>query len=394
MDTGCNTPALGARGSRFMNSTILLLPGDGIGPEVVSAARTVLEAVAFRFGHEFTFLEQPIGGAALRRGLPPLPDETLAAAREADAILLGAVGDPEFDRGDSSRRPEAALLRIRRELNLYANLRPARVWAGLENAGPLKPEILAGTDMLIVRELTGGLYYGEPRALEPDGSSAHNTMRYSRHEVERIARRAFDAARGRLRRVTSVDKANVLETSRLWRQVVTEVATDYPDVRLDHMYVDACAMKIALAPSSFDVIVTENLFGDILSDEAGAIVGSLGLLGSASLGDGTSLFEPVHGSAPDIAGRDVANPVGAIASSAMLLRYALGLERGAASVEHAIERTLRSGLRTRDLLAKGETAVGTREMAAAIAAAVRATASDARTADSGQRSAGSELAPG
>ena len=261
-----------------MTSKILLLPGDGIGPEVVAAARAVLDAVSRRFGHDFEFREALIGGAALRRGLPPLPDATLAAAVAADAVLLGAVGDPEFDHGDSSRRPEAALLAIRRELNLYANLRPARVWAGLEAAGPLKPEILAGTDMLIVRELTGGLYYGEPRGIDEDGASAHNTMRYARHEVERIARRAFDAARGRRRRVTSVDKANVLETSRLWRQVVTEVARDYPDIQLDHMYVDACAMKIALTPSSFDVILTENLFGDILSDEAGAIVGSLGLV--------------------------------------------------------------------------------------------------------------------
>lgn len=359
-----------------MNPTILLLPGDGIGPEVVTAAKTVLDAVGASFGHHFTFREELIGAAALRRGLPPLPDDTLAAAVAADGILLGAVGDPEFDRGDSSRRPEAALLRIRRELNLYANLRPARVWAGLEDAGPLKPEILAGTDMLIVRELTGGLYYGEPRGIDEDGGSAHNTMRYSRMEVERIARRAFDAARLRLHRVTSVDKANVLETSRLWRQVVTEVARDYPDVRLDHMYVDACAMKIALAPSSFDVILTENLFGDILSDEAGAIVGSLGLLPSASLGDAGALFEPVHGSAPDIAGRNLANPIGAIASAAMLLRHALGLTTEADVVEHAIETALRKGLRTRDLAVAGQPVVGTTEMATTVAFAV----TQARTA--------------
>jgi 3-isopropylmalate dehydrogenase len=350
-----------------MTSKILLLPGDGIGPEVVAAAKAVLDAIARRFGHDFEFREALIGAAALRRGLPPLPEATLAAAVAADAVLLGAVGDPEFDRGDSSRRPEAALLAIRRELNLYANLRPARVWAGLEAAGPLKPEILAGTDMLIVRELTGGLYYGEPRGIDEDGASAHNTMRYARHEVERIARRAFDAARGRRRRVTSVDKANVLETSRLWRQVVTAVARDHPDIQLDHMYVDACAMKIALTPSSFDVILTENLFGDILSDEAGAIVGSLGLLPSASLGDSGALFEPVHGSAPDIAGQDIANPIGAIASAAMLLRHALGLPAEADAVEHAIETVLRKGLRTRDLATGREPAVGTAEMAAAVA---------------------------
>jgi 3-isopropylmalate dehydrogenase len=352
-----------------MNASILLLPGDGIGPEVVAAAEQVLRAVAARFGHDFSFQTALIGGSALRKGLPPLPDDTLRAAKQSSAVLLGAVGDPEFDRGDSSGRPEAALLGIRRELQLYANLRPARVWPGLESAGPLKPETLAGTDMLVVRELTGGLYYGEPRGIAADGGSAVNTMRYTRREIERIARRAFGAARVRRRHVTSVDKANVLEVSRLWRAVVSDVAKDYPDVTLDHMLVDACAMKLALAPASFDVVVTENLFGDILSDEAGAIVGSLGLLPSASLGAGTSLFEPVHGSAPDIAGKDVANPVGAIASAAMLLRHALGLEKEAAAVERAIETTLVAGIGTKDVFrASG---VGTREMAARIAGAIR-----------------------
>jgi 3-isopropylmalate dehydrogenase len=351
-----------------MNASILLLPGDGIGAEVVAAAEQILRAVAARFDHSFTYRSALIGGSALRKGLPPLPDDTLNAARASDAVLLGAVGDPEFDEGDSSRRPEAALLAIRRELQLYANLRPARVWPGLEGAGPLKPDVLAGTDMLVVRELTGGLYYGEPRGIEADGASAVNTMRYTRPEIERIARRAFDAARARRKRVTSVDKANVLEVSRLWRTVVSDVAKDYPDVALDHMLVDACAMKLALAPATFDVVLTENLFGDILSDEAGAIVGSLGLLPSASLGAGTSLFEPVHGSAPDIAGRDVANPVGAIASAAMLLRHALNLGAEAAAVERAIERTLAAGRGTRDLFPSKP--VGTREMAAAIAAAI------------------------
>jgi 3-isopropylmalate dehydrogenase len=353
-----------------MNASILLLPGDGIGPEVVAAAADVLRAVEACFGHSFTISTAPIGAAALRLGLAPLPAETLAAARAADGILLGAVGDPAFDRGDASRRPETALLEIRRALQLYANLRPARVWPGLEDAGPLKQEYLAGTDLLVVRELTGGLYYGEPRGMAADGQSAHNTMRYSRTEIERIARRAFDAARTRRRQVTSVDKANVLETSRLWRQIVIEVSRDYPDVRLDHMYVDACAMRIALAPSSFDVILTENLFGDILSDEAGAIVGSLGLLPSASLGDGPGLFEPVHGSAPDIAGRNIANPIGAIASAAMLLRHALSLAAEADAIELAIEQTLRQGLRTSDLAVTGEAATGTLEMAAAIASAL------------------------
>jgi 3-isopropylmalate dehydrogenase len=348
-----------------VNATILLLPGDGIGSEVVAAAARVLRAVADRFGHQFELPDAVIGAAALKRGLPPLPDDTLAAARAADAILLGAVGDPAFDKGPSSERPEAALLGIRKALGLYATLRPARVWPHLESAGPLKPEVLAGTDMLVVRELTGGLYYGEPRGIEADGSAAYNTMRYTREEIERIARHAFAAARRRRRRVTSVDKANVLETSRLWRSVVTEVGREYPDVTLDHMLVDSCAMRIALAPASFDVIVTENMFGDILSDEAGAVVGSLGLLPSASLGSGTGLFEPVHGSAPDIAGKDIANPIGAIASAAMLLRYALGLEAEAAAVEAAIEAALKRGMRTVDL-AQESAAVGTGEMAHAI----------------------------
>src|SRR3954464_11976650 len=326
-----------------MNASILFLPGDGVGPEVVAGAASVLQAVASTFGHQFDLHQGLIGAAALRQNLPPLPGDTLAAARKADAILLGAVGDPAFATGDSSRRPETALLQIRRELKLYANLRPAKMWPGLESAGPLKPSVFAGPDMLVVRELTGGLYYGEPRGIAADGSSAHNTMRYSRPEIERIARRAFDAARLRRKRVTSVDKMNVLETSRLWRQVVSDVALSYPDVSLDHMLVDSCAMRIALAPASFDVIVTENMFGDILSDEAGAVVGSLGLLPSASLGDGTGLFEPVHGSAPDIAGKDVANPIGAVLSGAMLLRHALKLEEEAAAVESAVASVTADG---------------------------------------------------
>jgi 3-isopropylmalate dehydrogenase len=356
-----------------MRASILLLPGDGIGPEVVTAARGVLDAVATRYHHEFVLSEALIGGAALRAGLEALPSATLEAAQAADAVLLGAVGDPVFDREPPARRPEAGLLAIRSGLKLFANLRPAAVWPGLESAGPLKPEILAGTDMLVVRELTGGLYYGEPRGIAADGSSAHNTMRYSRHEIERIARVAFEAARGRKKRVTSVDKANVLDVSRLWRQVVEDVARDYPDITLEHQLVDSCAMKIALAPSTFDVILTENMFGDILSDEAGAIVGSLGLLPSASLGDGPGLFEPVHGSAPDIAGRDIANPIGAILSAAMLLRHALKLEEAALAVERAVSRGLSRGVRTRDLApaatARSCSSVA-REVAMSITAAV------------------------
>jgi 3-isopropylmalate dehydrogenase len=332
-----------------MHARIVLLPGDGVGPEVVGAARLVLERVAASFSHQFSFDSRAIGGAALRRGTPPLPDDTIAACIEADAILLGAVGAPEFDTEPPNRRPEAALLQLRQRLGLYANLRPARVWPGLESAGPLKPEVLAHTDVLVVRELTGGLYYGEPRGISTDRDVAWNTMRYSRGEIERIARTAFDAARGRRRQLTSVDKANVLETSRLWREVVTKMASDYPDVRVDHMYVDTCAMRVALAPASFDVILTENMFGDIISDEAGAIVGSLGLLPSASLGEGTGVFEPVHGSAPDIAGLDVANPIGAILSAAMLLRHALRLTAEADAVERAVGATIAWPRRTRDI---------------------------------------------
>ena len=331
-----------------MQATILLLPGDGIGPEVIAAAADVLRAVADKYGHQFELREAIIGAAALKKGLPPLPDETLAAAQSSIAILLGAVGDPAFDKGPSSQRPEAALLGIRKALGLFANLRPARVWPHLETAGPLKPEVLKGTDMLVVRELTGGLYYGEPRGIEPDNSAAYNTMRYSRHEIERIARKAFVAARQRRRKVTSVDKANVLETSRLWRSVVTDVGREYPDVTLDHMLVDSCAMRIALAPASFDVIVTENMFGDILSDEAGAVVGSLGLLPSASLGSGPGLFEPVHGSAPDIAGRNIANPIGAIASAALMLET-LGWKDEVAAVDAAILKAVQERQVTRDI---------------------------------------------
>ena len=355
-----------------MKATVVLLPGDGVGPEVVAAAVRVLERVGDVFGHAFHADAHPIGGAALRAqpDQGPLPESTLAAARAADAVLLGAVGDPAFDAEPRHRRPEAALLRLRRELGVFANLRPARAWPGLDAAGPLKPETLSGTDLIVVRELTGGLYYGEPRGIEPDGESAVNTLRYSREEIRRVARVAFDLARTRRRRVVSVDKANVLEVSQLWRTVVSEVARDYPDVSLAHEYVDAAAMKLALVPASFDVVLTENLFGDILSDEAGAVCGSLGLLPSASLGEGPGLFEPVHGSAPDLAGRNLANPIGAIASAAMLLGDGLGLRRESDAVNAAIERVLADGLRTMDIASAEDTWVGTSELAAAIAEAI------------------------
>ena len=334
-----------------MQATIVLLPGDGIGSEVTSAAERVLRAVAERFGHSFTLTSHLIGGVALRAGEPPLPDATREACLAADAVLLGAVGDPAFDTGSSEGRPETALLQLRQLLGVFANLRPARVWPGLEDGGAFKPEFVAGADMLIVRELTGGLYYGEPRGVAEDGSSAFNTMRYSRPEIERIAEVAFRSATTRRRLVTSVDKANVLETSRLWRAVVTDVGTRYPDVILKHQYVDSCALLLATNPKQFDVVLSGNLFGDILSDEAGAVVGSLGLLPSASIGSSGGLFEPVHGSAPTIAGRDIANPIGAIASAAMLLRHALAAGPAADAVELAIGDTLAAGHRTADLVA-------------------------------------------
>jgi 3-isopropylmalate dehydrogenase len=350
--------------------SIVLLPGDGIGPDVVASAVRVLERVGNVFNHHWTFTEKIIGGRALRAGQLPLPADTLAACRTADAVLLGAVGDPAFDTRPPGERPESALLQLRSELGVFANLRPARVWPGLAEAGPLKPEILAGTDLVVVRELNGGLYYGQPRGWEDDRTAAVNTMRYTRGEVERVARVAFKLAQSRRRRLVSVDKANVLEVSQLWRSVVTGLAPEYPDVTLTHEYVDAAAMKLALAPAKFDVLLTENLFGDILSDEAGAVCGSLGLLPSASLGAGPGLFEPVHGSAPDLAGRDVANPVGAIASAAMLLSDGLGLTKEGAAVIHAIEQVLSAGLRTADLAAAGETPVGTRAFTDAVVAAL------------------------
>jgi 3-isopropylmalate dehydrogenase len=336
-----------------VKARIALLPGDGIGPEVTSAAAQALAATARRFGHTFELRTYPIGGVSIRQSGEPLPDATLAACRESDAVLLGAVGDPAFDRHDPARRPEAALLALRRELGVYANLRPARVYEGLELSGPLKPDVVSGVDLLIVRELTGGLYYGTPRGVAADGSSAHNTLRYTREEIERVAARAFEQARQRRRKLTSVDKANVLETSRLWRAVVTEAAAAYPEVAVDHMYVDNCAMQLVRSPAQFDVIVTENMFGDILSDEAGAVVGSLGLLPSASIGSGPGLFEPVHGSAPDLAGRDAANPIGAIASAAMLLRYGLKLPEEADAIDAAIADTIASRARTIDLVPEG-----------------------------------------
>ena len=349
-----------------MRATIALLPGDGIGPEVIDAAADVLQVVAGRHGHTLALTRSRFGAAALRAGDPPLPPATLDACLAADAVLLGAVGDPAFSEGPRERRPETGLLELRKALGVYANLRPARVWPGLEDGGSLRADTLRGVDLLIVRELIGGIYFGEPRGRTADRREAFDTMRYSAHEVERIAVVAFESARGRRRLVTSVDKANVLESSRLWREVVTEVGTRYPDVRLEHQLVDSCAMRLVSDPGSFDVMLAGNLFGDILSDEAGAVVGSLGLLPSASVGGKGGLFEPVHGSAPDIAGRNVANPVGTIASAAMLLRHALGLSDEADEIESAIGAVLDAGCRTADLAREGESSLSCTEMARAV----------------------------
>ncbi len=341
-----------------MQARIVLLPGDGIGPEVTAEAVKVLKTVAGSRGHAFVFEEPLFGSAAIDATGRPLPPDTLETCRRASAILLGAVGGPQWDGLPPDRRPEAGLMGLRRHLQLFANLRPVRAFPDLLAAAPLRPEALKGVNLLIVRELTGGLYFGEPRGrLVRDGRrSAVDTLAYSEDEIARVARIAFDAARARRRRVTSIDKANVLHSGQLWREVVSEVARDYPDVALDHLLVDSAAMQLVRRPAAFDVIVTENMFGDILSDEAAGLVGSLGLLPSASLGAaGTSLYEPVHGTAPDIAGQGIANPVGAILSAAMLLRYALHLSDEAAAVERAVDRVITGGARTPDIAAGGST---------------------------------------
>jgi 3-isopropylmalate dehydrogenase len=345
--------------------TVAVLPGDGIGPEVTSEALRVLRAVADLFGFALATQEFPVGAAGVAEAGSSLPPRTRAAVTQADAVLLGAVGDPALATAEGERRPEAGLLALRKLLGAYANLRPVAVHPALRHASPLRPERLEGVDLLIVRELTGGLYYGEPRGRK-DGAAV-NTLRYTVPEIERVARVAFEAARERRGAVTSVDKANVLEVSLLWRETVTRIGRDYPDVRLEHLYVDFAAMRLVADPARIDVLLTENLFGDILSDEAAVLAGSLGLLPSASIGDGPGLFEPVHGSAPDIAGRGVANPIGAIASAAMLLRYGLKQPEAATVVEQAVAGVLKAGLRTADLARPGEQAVGSRAMGEEIA---------------------------
>ena len=349
-----------------MKAKITVLPGDGIGPEVTACAVDVLRAIAACHGHEFEFNEQLIGGAAIDAHGDPLPPATLAACKSADAVLLGAVGGPKWSDPNAKVRPEQGLLGLRAALGVYANLRSVRVHPKLAALSPLKNEKLHGVDLLFVRELTGGAYFG---AKTRTADTATDECKYTVVEIERATRRAFEFARARRKHVTHVDKANVLETSRLWRSTVTRIATDYPDVTLEHQLVDSMAMLLLTRPSAYDVIVTENLFGDILTDEAAALAGSLGVLPSASLGDGKAgLYEPIHGSAPDIAGKGLANPLGTILSAALLLRHSLGLEAEAAAIEGAVDAVIESGVLTRDL---GGSA-NTNEVAAAVLAALAA----------------------
>jgi 3-isopropylmalate dehydrogenase len=353
-----------------MEARIVILPGDGIGPEVVGAALQVLSAVSGIYRHTILTAEYPIGGNAIDAYGIALPEETLAACREADAILLGAVGGPKWDDPTAKVRPEQGLLGLRKGLALFANLRPVQPHPALIEASPLRPERLQGVDLLVLRELTGDVYFGPRDRRVVDGElQAFDTMIYSQGEIRRIAHLAFQAARQRRGKVTSVDKANVLESSRLWRQTVNEVAADYPDVTLEHLLVDAAAMHLLTRPASFDVMVTSNLFGDILTDEASVLSGSMGNLPSASLGEAQNrhgrplgLYEPIHGSAPDIAGRGIANPIGTILSLAMLLRHSLGLEAEAAAIEEAIAQTISAGYRTADLATKGRPFLHTQEM--------------------------------
>jgi 3-isopropylmalate dehydrogenase len=360
-----------------MHLNLLVVPGDGIGQEVTCEAVRVLERVAQKFHHKLTIREGLIGGAAIHKTGSPFPPETEKMAREADATLLGAVGLPEFDNAPPAQRPEKGLLGIRKALGLFANLRPVRAYPALLETSPLKNAIVEGTDFLIVRELTGGLYYGQPRGITGEGPEARgvNTMAYTRAEIERVARLAFQLARGRRKKLTSVDKSNVLEVSQFWRKVVIEVAPEFPDVSLDHLLVDNCAMQLVLNPRRFDVILTENTFGDIISDEGAVLAGSIGMLPSASIGERkpsglyAGLYEPVHGSAPDIAGQNKANPLGAIGSVAAMLDYTFGLKDEAAAVNSAIERVLAAGRLTADLKPAGTPAT-TKQMGEAVCEAI------------------------
>ena len=347
-----------------MRLKLAVLAGDGIGPEVTREATNILRAVAELGGHDFTFIEGLIGGVAITASGSPLPTATLDTALDSDAVLLGAVGDNKFNSLTPDKRPEAGLLQIRQALGGFANLRPSVAYAPLAASSPLRPEVTKDVDIMFVRELLGGLYFGSPRSWNKETNEAINTMRYSRDEVVRVARVAFELAGKRRKKVTSVDKANVLEVSQLWRATVTEVAKDYPEVTLEHQLVDSMAMHIMNIPRNFDVVLTENLFGDILSDEAGVITGSLGMLPSATIGGAVNLYEPVHGSAPDIAGTGKANPLGAILTAAMVLRHSANLEQDARAVEQAAHRVLEAGYRTADIARGGENVqlVSTQEM--------------------------------
>jgi 3-isopropylmalate dehydrogenase len=357
-----------------MKANIVLLPGDGVGPEVVASTRQILDSVARRHHHEFSYAAFPIGGIAIDETGDPLPKATLDAAKRADAILLGAVGGPKWDDPNAKTRPEKGLLAIRQGLGLYANLRPVRSYKELIASSPLKAERIEGVDLLVLRELTGGLYFGKQyREQTERGVKAVDTLEYVDFEIRRVVKLACSLARGRRRKVTSVDKANVLESSRLWRQVATEVAKEFSDIAIEHQLVDSCAMRLVTAPGSFDVLVTENMFGDILSDEAAVLTGSLGMLPSASLGEGKlGLYEPIHGSAPDIAGKGICNPLGTILSGAMLLRHSLGLDAEAKSIELAVERALSAGARTKDL--GGESPLSTQGMTDAVLSALESSA--------------------
>lgn len=360
-----------------MNLNILVLPGDGIGTEVTREAVRVVRHVSEKFKHSVKLTEGLLGGIAIHKTGTPFPPQTEALSLEADATLLGAVGLPEFDNAPPEKRPERGLLGLRKAMGVYANLRPVRTYKSLLNSSPLKNEIIDGTDMIIVRELTGGIYYGTPRGIYGEGASEHavNTMAYSRREIERVCRTAFNLARNRKKKVTSVDKSNVIETSQLWRKVAVEVSKEFPDVTLDHLLVDNCAMQLVLNPRRFDVLVTENMFGDILSDEGAVLAGSIGMLPSASIGDRkpsgawVGLYEPVHGSAPDIAGQNKANPLGAIGSVAAMLEYSFGLKKEADAVNSAIEIVLSSGRVTADLRPAGSPA-STEQVGEAICEAI------------------------
>lgn len=357
-----------------MNYKIAVIPGDGIGPEIVKEAVKVLDAAGEKYGFQLDYTEVLMGGASIDVHGIPLTDEAIATAKSSDAVLMGSIGGDAatspWYKLEPSKRPEAGLLKIRKELNLFANLRPAYLYRELKEACPLQDEIIGdGFDMMIMRELTGGLYFGARSTVEENGvRKATDTLTYDEKEIRRIAKRGFDIARKRRKKVTSVDKANVLDSSRLWRAVVEEVAKDYPDVTLEHMLVDNCAMQLVRDPKQFDVILTENMFGDILSDEASMVTGSIGMLSSASLNETKfGLYEPSHGSAPDIAGKDLANPIATILSAAMMLRFSLDLDDAAAAIEKAVEQVLREGYRTGDIYSEGCTKVGTAEMGSLIA---------------------------